>query len=65
MKAFQIDLKGCLDLFLPNQYYPIVVWENWGWFSGDFTLWAMPTSLLSLLRTTIVFHDSSISMRLD
>ena len=27
MKAFQVDLKACLGLVVPNQYYPIVVWE--------------------------------------
>jgi len=27
-KAFQVDLKACLGLVLPNQYYPIVIWEN-------------------------------------
>ena len=57
MKAFRIDLKACLGLVLPNQYCPIVVWEIWGWFSGDFTSWATPTSLSSLLWTPIVVHD--------
>jgi len=26
--AFLVDLKACLGLVLPNQYYPIVIWEN-------------------------------------
>jgi len=57
MKAFRVDLKAWLGLVLPSQKCPIVVWENWGWFSGDFTLWATPTSSSSLLWTTIVVHD--------
>ena len=28
LKAFQVDLKACLGLVLPNQYCLIVVWEN-------------------------------------
>jgi len=58
LKTVQIDLKACLGLVLPNQYCPIIIWENWGWFSGDFTLLATPTSWLSLLWTTIVIHDT-------
>ena len=27
LKAFRVNLKVCLGLVLPNQYYPIVVWE--------------------------------------
>ena len=60
MKAFRVDLKACLDLVLSNQYCPIIVWENWGWFSGDFTTWATPTSWSSQLRTTIMVHDMSL-----
>jgi len=59
LKAFQVNLKACLGLVIPNQYCPIVIWENWGWFLSDFILWAMPTSWLSLLWTTIVVHNSS------
>ena len=58
LKAFQVDMKACLGLVIPDEYYrPIVVWENWGWFSSDFTLWATPTSWSSLLWITIVVHD--------
>ena len=39
------------------QYYPIIIWENWGWFSGDVISWATCTPFLSLLWTTIVVHD--------
>ena len=28
LKAFRVDLKACLGLVLPNQYYLIVVREN-------------------------------------
>jgi len=28
LKAFQVNLKTYLGLVLPNQYCPIVVWEN-------------------------------------
>jgi len=28
LKGFWVDLKACLGLVLPNQYYPIVVWER-------------------------------------
>jgi len=28
LKAFRVDLKACLGLVLPNQYCPIVIWEN-------------------------------------
>ena len=59
MKAFWVDLKACLGLVIPtcNQYHPIVVWKNKGWFSDDFTSWATSNSWLSLLWTTIVVHD--------
>ena len=50
--------ESLFGLSLPNQYCPIIVWENLGWFSGDFTLWAMPTSWSSLLWTTIVVYDN-------
>ena len=36
LKAFRADLKACLGLVLPNQYYHSVVYENWGLLSGDF-----------------------------
>ena len=26
------------SIWKPNQYCPIVIWKNWDWFSGDFTL---------------------------
>ena len=42
------------SLFLPNQFCPIIVWENWGWYLGCIISWVTPTSLLSLLWTTIV-----------
>jgi len=57
MKAFQVDLKARLGLVLPNQYCPIVVWESWDWFLGDFTSWAMPISSSSLLWNTTEVHD--------
>ena len=44
MIAFQVDLKACLGLVSPNQYCPIDIWENWGYFSGNFTSWATPIS---------------------
>jgi len=47
LKAFHVNLKACLHCRL----------GKWGWFSGDFTSWATPTSLLFLLWTTIVVHD--------
>ena len=47
--------ESLFGLVLPNQYYSSV--KNWGWFSGDFTSWATPTSWSSLLWTTIVVHD--------
>ena len=28
LKAFRVDLKACLVLGLPNQYYLIIIWEN-------------------------------------
>jgi len=40
LKAFQVNLKGCLVLLLCDQFYHIFVW---GWFLGDIILWAMPT----------------------
>ena len=43
MKALWLYLKACLGLVLHNCYYHIIVWKNWSWFSGDFTLWATPT----------------------
>ena len=55
-----VDLKACLSLVVPNQYCPIIIWENWGWFLGDFTSRAMPTSWSSLLWTTIVVHDTNL-----
>ena len=59
LKAFWVDLKACLGLVLPNQYCPIVVWENWGWFSGDLTSWATPTSSSSLLWTMITINNGA------
>ena len=44
LKEFTVGLKACLGLILLNQYYPIVIWENWGWFLGDFTSWPTPAS---------------------
>ena len=28
LKAFRVDLKAILGLVLPNQYCPIIIWEN-------------------------------------
>jgi len=36
-------LKACLGIILPNQYYPIIVWENRSQFLDEFTSWAVPT----------------------
>ena len=57
MKAFSEHLgrseNGLFGLSF-NQYCPIIIWENCGWFSGDATSWATPTSWSSLLWP---FHD--------
>ena len=53
LKVFWVNLKACLGLVLPNQYYFIVVGKNRGWFLGDVISWAMPTPLWSLLYSTI------------
>ena len=57
MKAYRVYLKTCSGLILPNQYFPIVVWKSWGWFTCDFTSWTMLTSWSSLLWTSIAVHD--------
>jgi len=49
MKAFQANFKPVL----PKQYWPIVIWETWGWY---FISQAMATPSWSLLWTTIVVH---------
>ena len=54
LKTFQVVLKACLDWVLPNQYFPIIDWENWRWFLGEFVLWAMPTTVWTQLWNTIV-----------
>jgi len=46
LKAFWVDLKACLDLVLPIQYYPIIAEKIE---AGDFTAWATPISWSSLL----------------
>jgi len=43
LKAFRVDLKAFLDLVLPNQYCPIIIWESWGWFLSSIISWAIPT----------------------
>ena len=56
--TLSIGIDIFLHLILPNWYCPIIFWENLGWFLGDFTSWAVPTSLSSLLWTSIVVHDN-------
>jgi len=56
-QLFESILDWSESLVLPNQYCPIVVWKNWGWFLGGFTSWATPISWPSLLWNTIVVHD--------
>ena len=58
LKEFWVDLKAFLGLVLSNQYHPIVVWKNWGWFLGGIILWATPTPSSFLLWATIVVHDN-------
>ena len=55
MKALQVDLKACLGLVLPSQYYLIIERDNLGWFLGDVILWATPTPLWSLLYSTYIY----------
>ena len=44
-------LKAIWKIGLSNQYCPVPIWENWGWFFGYVVLWAMPTPSSSLLWT--------------
>ena len=56
MRAFQVNLKACLGLVLPNLYYLIVVWKVklvFGWLFS----WATPTPLWSLLYSTSILYD--------
>ena len=57
LKLFQVDLKACLGLVLPNQYCLIIIRGNRGCFFGDIILSATPTPLWSLLYTTIIVYD--------
>ena len=43
LKTFQVDLKACLGLVLPNQYCLIVVWES------EASFWVIPLTLLCFL----------------
>jgi len=52
LEAFRVNLKAFLGFVLPNQYGLIVAWEDWSWFSGDFTSLATHTALWPLLYTT-------------
>ena len=40
---FQDSAQRVRTIVLPNQYCPIIVWENQGWFLGDVILWGTIT----------------------
>ena len=48
LKVFQVDLKACLGLVLPNQYCLIIVWEI------EVILWAMPTPLYCMIVESLL-----------